>query len=159
MTALTATVEVKYVNPPKDGKQYGSIKSADNDSWPVKRDRIHEFEAGNAYELAYTEGNNGFRNIIGVKRIVPAAPRPLQGEFTVIEPQPRNGATLLARGTPQHQPQETAQPSTKATQNEQIFATGGIYRDIEMGRVGTSEDELVERTILWRNVYRRAFPE
>ncbi len=76
----TATVEVKYVNPPKDGKQYGSIKTASNDMWPVKADRIRDFEAGNTYELAWTEANNGFKNIIGVKRIVPQA-QPQPGQF------------------------------------------------------------------------------
>ena len=67
----TATIEVTYVGPPKEGKQYGSIKGVNNDSWPVKRDRIREFEPNNKYEIAYTEGKDGFRNIIGVKRIVP----------------------------------------------------------------------------------------
>ena len=76
----TATVEVKYVNPPKEGKQYGSIRGANNDSWPVKADRIREFEPNKAYEIAYTEGSNGFKNIIGVKRIVPQA-QPQPGQF------------------------------------------------------------------------------
>ena len=75
MTAQTAMIEVKYVNPPKEGKQYGSVKGANNDSWPVKADRIREFEPNNKYEIAFTEGNNGFRNIIGVKRIM-AEPLP-----------------------------------------------------------------------------------
>ena len=78
----TATVEVTFVKEPAQGKQYGSIKGADNVWWPVKQDRIREFEAGNAYELAYTESDKGFKNIIGVKKIVPqAAP---QGNFTQI---------------------------------------------------------------------------
>ena len=46
----TATLEVKYVNPPKDGKLYGSIKGANNDSYPVKKDRIHEFIEGHRYK-------------------------------------------------------------------------------------------------------------
>ena len=142
----TATVEVKYVNPPKDGKQYGSIKSNNNESWPVKADRIKDFAVGNTYEVAYTEGTNGFRNIIGVKPLAPPKRNSSvsdvaleQGQFTQVPPQ--------------------AQPAPKASQSEHIFTCGGLYRDIEMGRVGTSEDELVERTVLWRNVYRRAFPE
>lgn len=141
----TATVEVKYVNPPKNGRQYGSIKGANNDTWPVKADRLREFEPNNAYEIAYTKGTNGFPNIIGVKRL--GSEPQMQGEFTQVAPQPLP--------TPLQAPAQ----STKATQSEHIFACGGLYRDIEMGRVGTSEDELVERTILWRNVYRRAFPE
>ena len=78
----TATVEVTFVKQPAEGKQYGSIKGANNDWWPVKMDRIREFEPGNAYELAYTESEKGFKNIIGVKKInVQPAPH---GDFTQI---------------------------------------------------------------------------
>ena len=76
----TATVTVKYVGPPKEGKQYGFIKAMDNSTWPVKADRIREFEADNEYEIAWTEGSNGFKNIIGVKKIVPQA-QPQPGQF------------------------------------------------------------------------------
>ena len=146
MSALTATIEVKFVKPPAPGKQYGSVKSSDNTWWPVKADRINQFQENNSYEVAYTEGTNGFRNIIGVKSLAPPKRNGSvsdvaleQGQFTQVPPQ--------------------AQPAPKASQSEHIFTCGGLYRDIEMGRVGTSEDELVERTVLWRNVYRRAFPE
>ena len=146
MSALTATIEVKFVKPPATGKQYGSVKSSDNTWWPVKADRINQFQENNSYEVAYTEGTNGFRNIIGVKSLAPPKRNGSvsdvaleQGQFTQVPPQ--------------------AQPTTKASQSEHIFTCGGLYRDIDMGRVGTSEDELVERTVLWRNVYRRAFPE
>ena len=78
----TATIEVTYVGSPKEGKQYGFIKGADNSTFPVKADRIREFQADNTYEVAYTEAPNGFKNIIGVKRIIAqAAP---QGDFTQI---------------------------------------------------------------------------
>ena len=138
----TATLEVKYVNPPKDGKLYGSIKGANNDSYPVKKDRIHEFIEGHRYEIAWTEGRNGFRNIIGVKPLNVPSPQ-AQGTFTAIPPQ-TNGH---------------AHTTVSYTKDEQIFVCGGLYRDIETNRVEATEDALVERTILWRNVYRRAFPE
>jgi len=154
----TATVEVKYVNPPKEGKKMGSIKDTGGDLWPVKAERIHEFEPGGQYQLAYTQTESGFRNLIGVKRIV-AEPELPRGQFTQVPPQ-RNGATLTTSTKPQQNgyagPEEL---HPKASTQEQIFATGGIYRDIEANRVGPTEDELVERVILWRNVYRRAFPE
>jgi hypothetical protein len=136
----TATIEVKHVYPPKDGKQYGAIRGANNDSYPVKKDRIHEFMPGNRYEIAWTEGNNGFKNIIGVKPLNVPAPQ-AQGTFSAIPPQ-TNGH---------------AHAATQVSKSEEIFVCGGLYRDIESNRVGASEDELVERTILWRNVWRRAF--
>ena len=79
MSAQTAMVEVTFVKPPAEGKQYGSIKGINNEWWPVKLDRIREFEPGNKYELAYTESDKGFKNIIGVKKIV-AQPEP-RGDF------------------------------------------------------------------------------
>lgn len=112
----TATIEVTFVKPPAEGKQYGSVKTTNNDWWPVKQDRLREFEAGNKYELAYTESDKGFKNIIGVKRIVPEkaqqanyTQRPTartEGE-SFHEPQ-RNGATLTtapAQTKPQAQQQ------------------------------------------------------
>ena len=78
----TATVDVTFVKPPAHGKQYGSIKGANNDWWPVKVDRIREFEADNKYEIVYTEAPSGFKNIIGVKKIVPqAAQSEPRGDF------------------------------------------------------------------------------
>ena len=141
----TATIKVQHVFPPKEGKQYGAIKGANNESWPVKAERIREFEPGNSYELAYTESNNGWRNIIGVKKIVVEAPAkaPVQGNFTQVD----------------MRPQQNGQAHLHAGKDEQIFTMGGLFRDIEANRVGSSEDELVERTVLWRNVWRRAFSD
>ena len=99
----TATVEVTIVKPPAEGKQYGSIKGINNDWWPVKLDRIREFEPGNKYELAYTESDKGFKNIIGVKRIVAqAAPH---GDFTQIS-EPK--AAPKPNGQQYYQPRPTA---------------------------------------------------
>jgi hypothetical protein len=132
----------------------------------VKIDRMHQFAPDNKYEIAYTESDNGFRNIIGVKRIVQEAaqPKPAQRAIDAQNILLNGGSSFSTtqnlQGTQrQPAPQQVATPSTKASQSEHIFTCGGLYRDIEMGRVGTSEDELVERTILWRNVYRRAFSE
>jgi hypothetical protein len=108
----TATIEVTYVGPPKEGKQYGFIKGADNSTFPVKADRIREFQADNTYEVAYTEAPNGFKNIIGVKRIVPQAeqvnytqrPDSLRDGAEFREPQ-RNGATLTTAAPAQTKPQ------------------------------------------------------
>lgn len=154
----TAKITVQHVNPPKEGKQYGSIRDTDGNYWP---DKFGDFETDKTYEIKYRTENGGFPNILGKKRVQPE--QPLRGEFTQVSPTPRNGATLTTRAAgPQHiqEPQQPVhQQVPKASQSEHIFTCGGLYRDIEMGRVGTTEDELVDRTILWRNVYRRAFPE
>lgn len=141
----TATVDVKYVNPPKEGKQYGSIKGVNNDSWPVKKERIHEFEPGKQYEIAFTQAASGFRNIIGVKAVVPAAePEIIRGNFTHVDMQApqRNGATLMARPAPQiAQPRQAApQPNgyyrpTHPRDARRMFITATLGHFIETGRV------------------------
>ena len=83
----TATIQVKYVNQPKEGKNFGSIKGVNGESFPVKIDRIREFEPNNTYELAIVESDSGFKNIIGVKKIVAPQPQP-NGNFSQFkEPQ------------------------------------------------------------------------
>ena len=152
----TATVEVKYVNPPKDGKQYGSIKTASNDMWPVKADRIRDFEAGNTYELAWTEANNGFKNIIGVKRIVPQAqPQPGQFEqFDARQPAIRNGAAPAAK--PAAAAKEYYRP-TAPRDSERMFVCAIAGHWIDTGRVDMTEDAMVDLVRSLRTVYARTF--
>jgi hypothetical protein len=51
----TMTMTVKYVNPPKAGKQRGSIKGTDDQILGVFADKMHLFEPGSTYEIEYTE--------------------------------------------------------------------------------------------------------
>jgi hypothetical protein len=153
-----ATVEVKYVNPPKPGKQYGSIKGANNDSWPVKQDRIREFEPGNTYELAYTEGTNGFKNIIGVKRIVQQAePR---GDYTEItEPQRRNGARLtpaVTQAKPQA-PQNGYYRPTAPKDSERMWTCAILGHIIDRGGVELNEASLIDAVNVLRAVYQKTY--
>jgi hypothetical protein len=62
----TMTMTVKYVNPPKPGKQRGSIKGTDDQILGVFADKMHLFEPGTTYEIEYTEtASNGvtYRNV------------------------------------------------------------------------------------------------
>ena len=165
----TAMIEVKYVNPPKEGKQYGSIKGTDNDSWPVKADRIKEFEPNNKYELAYTEGNNGFRNIIGVKRIVPEVDAPRgrgqQGhfeEFDANRPTQRNGATLTPSSGPAAAP-KTAPPAngyyrpTAPKDSERMWTCAVLGHVIDRGGVELTEDALIHAVNTLRAVYQKTY--
>ena len=152
----TATIEVKYVNPPKDGKQYGSIKGINNDSWPVKKERIHEFEPGNQYEIAFTEANNGFKNIIGVKRI--AAPveeaAVIPGNFVHDDMQPRNGATLTAKPAPviRQAQQPAAQTNgyyrpTHPRDARRMFITATLGHFIETGRLDCTAQAIADAIV------------
>ncbi|HWX14329.1 MAG TPA: hypothetical protein VNY06_05660 [Methylocella sp.] len=155
----TATIAVTYVGPPKQGKQYGFIKGADNTTFPVKQDRIREFEPGNTYELAYTEGTNGFKNIIGVKRIVQQAePR---GEYTEItEPtQRRNGATLtpaVTQAKPQA-PQNGYYRPTAPKDSERMWTCAILGHIIDRGGVELNEASLIDAVNTLRGVYQKTY--
>jgi hypothetical protein len=74
----TMTMTVKYVNPPKAGKQRGSIKGTDDQILGVFADKLHLFEPGSTYEIEYTEtASNGvtYRNVKSATAVTaPATP-------------------------------------------------------------------------------------
>jgi hypothetical protein len=159
----TEIIEVKYVNQPKDGKQYGSIKGTNNESFPVKADRIREFAPGNRYELAIVEGNNGFKNIIGVKLIVPEPAQQVnytqrpdarrEGE-TFTEPH-RNGATLTtAAAQPKQNAQQYYQPRPTAPRDAKRMALcSWMNAFIQTGRVERSKEAVVETIMMLSDAY------
>ena len=76
----TTTVTVKYVNPPKDGKKRGTIKTTDDQFIGVWADKIHLFEVGKTYEIELTETeSNGvtYRNVKTVKMVAGPEPAPV----------------------------------------------------------------------------------
>lgn len=157
----TATVTVKYVGPPKGGKQYGFIKAMDNSTWPVKADRIREFEADNEYEIAWTEASNGFKNIIGVKRIVSEAPPqrpPQRGQFEQFEAATpaRNGAAVAPAAKPAAQANGFYRP-TAPRDSERMFVCAIAGHWIDTGRVDMTEDAMVGLVTSLRAVYARTF--
>lgn len=155
----TATIEVVFVKPPADGKQYGSVKTTNNDWWPVKQDRIKEFETGNKYELAYTESDKGFKNIIGVKKIV-TQPEP-RGEFTEFrEPERRNGSTLMPAASAQPKPAQQQNGYYRPTalrDAERMFVCSLLNAFIETGRCECDANELKARVEVLRKVWQETF--
>jgi hypothetical protein len=151
----TATVDVTFVKPPAEGKQYGSIKGANNEWWPVKQDRIREFEPGNKYELAYTESDKGFKNIIGVKKIAVepqqrAEPRGDFQQFT--EPQRNGAAPAKPNGQQYYQPRPTAPRDA-----ERMFVCSLLNAFIETGRCECETNELKARVEVLRKVWQETF--
>jgi hypothetical protein len=163
----TATIEVTYVGPPKEGKQYGFIKGADNSTFPVKADRIKEFQADNTYEVAYTEAPNGFKNIIGVKRVAPQAeqvnytqrPTGRTEGVEIREPQ-RNGATLTTAAPAQTKPQAQQYYQHRPTaprDAERMFVCSLLNAFIETGRCECEGNELKARVEVLRKVWQETF--
>ena len=143
----TATIEVAFVKPPAEGKQYGSVKTINNEWWPVKQDRIREFEPGNKYELAYTESDKGFKNIIGVKKIVAETARPQRFEGAEFREPQRNGATLTtaaAQPKTQAAPQNNYYRPTAPRDAKRMALCSWMNAFIQTGRVERSREAMIE---------------
>lgn len=50
----TATITVKYVNAPKEGKKKGTIKTVDGQMYGVWADKLSSFQPNGVYEIEYT---------------------------------------------------------------------------------------------------------
>lgn len=63
----TETITVQYVNAPKDGKPYGSIKTASGKFISVHGDKLGQFQKGGSYVVEYETTDKGYHNF---KRLV-----------------------------------------------------------------------------------------
>ena len=63
----TETVTVAFVNAPKDGKAYGSIKTQDGKFISVHGDKLGQFQKGGSYVVEYETTEKGYHNF---KRLV-----------------------------------------------------------------------------------------
>jgi hypothetical protein len=69
------TVTVAFVNEPKPGKKYGSIKSEDGIYYSVKPEQLALFKAGGTYEIQYGLDKTGtYRNFQGISGASPSNP-------------------------------------------------------------------------------------
>lgn len=68
---MQATLRVKYVNQPREGKKMGSIKGEDGTTIGVFPDKLSLFQQGQTYTVEYDEMDSGFKRF---KRIIPGAP-------------------------------------------------------------------------------------
>jgi hypothetical protein len=74
---MQATIRIKYVNQPREGKKMGSIKGDDGTIIGVYPDKLNLFQQGQTYTVEYDEGEGGFKRL---KRIVPGAPSTLAND-------------------------------------------------------------------------------
>ena len=152
-----AVVVVKDILPAAAGRS-GRIKT-DLGFFGVWPDKMPLLEKGRRYAIDFTavqKGNVVFRDVQKVQPATPPAndaegpetPAPQQAtpRKQIKQPEPHNGNDPYWRPKPRD-PEE----------REQIFVAMGLKTDIEMGRVGPSEDDLVERIGTWRHVWARTF--
>jgi len=84
------------------------------------------------------------------------------GQPAAQRPEPRGDFTEFrepARAKPQAPQQNGFYRPTHPVDAVRMWTCAMLTKDIEMGRVGTTEDELVERAIVHRNVWERVFPK
>ncbi|MDE2107177.1 MAG: hypothetical protein KGL39_58770 [Patescibacteria group bacterium] len=65
---MQTTIRVNFVNPPKDGKRYGSVKVGDR-YYSYDPSKM-KFEKGQSYEIEYKEVPSGDRTYYNILRIV-----------------------------------------------------------------------------------------
>lgn len=69
MLAYT-TVKVAYVNPPKEGKKMGSIKTPDGQYYGVWADKLYQFQQGQSYDVEYETGQYNGRETRTIKKVI-----------------------------------------------------------------------------------------
>jgi hypothetical protein len=130
---------VKYVNPPKAGKNRGSIKGADDSFLGVFADKLHLFEAGKTYDIEYLEQSvNGV-----VYKNVKSA--------TAIE-----GGTTTAAASASI-PRESNGGYGNVNKDEQIFVCALLKELIASGSIKYDKRELWEATNLLRGLWGATF--
>lgn len=125
----TAEITVQYVNDPKPGKKWGSIKTTDGQYYSGPPAVLKLFQPGETCKIDFTLGGND-GTLKAVKRkheVPPALQRP-------VAPAPR------ARTNP--------------SDSEQIFVTA-IVKHIATADMGRDEGKALVN--LWRSVYADTF--
>ena len=158
----TTTMTIAYINPPKPGKQRGSIKGTDGRFLGCFADKFHLFEIGQTYDVDYNEvPMNGT-----ILKTVKSA--------TLIEPEPQ--PTPPARRTsPSPASGRAAEPGTAAVQSAPPSAASNTYREtcpkdaermfvcstlnafIQAGKVHLEPEQLAAATMMLRRLWQYAF--
>jgi hypothetical protein len=136
----TMTMTVKYVNPPKAGKQRGSIKGADDQILGVFADKMHLFEPGSTYEIEYTETVSSgvtYRNVKSATAVAAA-------------PTASTGPTTAAHNTYRE---------TSANDAKRMFVCANLSALIRAGEVKNDKASLWNATQLLCSLWDHTFGE
>ena len=77
----TAEITVQYVNYPKEGKKYGSIKSSEGDYFSAMPPMLRMFTTGEVCTIEFKTTPEGYKNLvkkIGTTKAPPLSPPPRQ---------------------------------------------------------------------------------
>lgn len=70
----TTTIEIAYVNPPKEGRKTGSVKTKEGQYYDVWPNMLAQFKEGCTYTVEYTERDFKGTMYRTVQKILPATP-------------------------------------------------------------------------------------
>lgn len=123
----TETIQVRYVNPPQNGRKTGSIKTADGIYYGVEPAALDRFQVGETYTVEYKEREFNGRIYRDVTRIV-----------------------AQAAGSP---PKQNSGRELHPVEREQIFVLA-LLKDVPLD---IGEQELEKAVNVRRAVWRRTF--
>jgi hypothetical protein len=121
----TAVIEVKFADPPKDGKKQATIKSTGGDVFGVWPKDIGRFQKGRRYRVEYTERpyqGRTYRTIVKCEPETASAPQPA-GKATADEIE--FVSRVLAAGV-----QACAVGHTQADLAQEARMLRAIYHDV-----------------------------
>ena len=135
-----ATVTVDFVNPPKDGKKFGSIKTKELGYVSVWPDKLDNFKKGQKYTIQYETTDSGYHNFKAMAG----------GDF----PDSDLGDTGVAP-PPLPKPNYQTAPSRPVDPTpERIFVCGIVNSAVSSGRVELDRDAIIalvnEARSAWR---------
>ena len=119
----TATVNVRFVNQPSEGKKKGTIKTNDDQIFGVWPDKLAEFQAGGTYEIEYEENDFKGKTYRTVKSVKAASVTSGNG-----------GAKQIQR-------------ETSGKDAERIFVCGIINNAVRAGKLSPDDTEAMVHVI------------
>lgn len=93
-----ATIEVKFADPPKDGKKQGTVKAANGEVYGVWPDKLGLLRPGLTYEVEFTERTYQGRTY---RTITKCKPSPTSTGGAVKSPIPSERVTTVGSPTPE----------------------------------------------------------
>ena len=124
-----ATIEVRFVNPVKEGKKRGSIKTPDDELYLVKPQDLGRFQAGRTYDIEYDESTFNGRTYRTIRTCKPQR----------IEE---------AAGAPDQSP-------APKTNSEAAFVAHGLCAAIRAGSISFTERDLIRAGEVLKGAWRR----
>jgi len=134
----TATITVKYVNAPKEGKSRGSIKGTNNEFFGVPANKLSQFEPGMTYDIRYTQDGE-WRTVVS---------------GTLIEPA-RKATTAATSGAAP--PAGDTNRATHPTDAERMFVCSLLNASITSRVVSLDPKDLAEATMTFKRLWNFAF--